>query len=81
VPIGERVLSVTRWLDGVRPEVSIPELPLLLAGLHTAPTPRAAPAWRTVVLPDLAPRLAELLERDWSGPLGRGESPGRGAPR
>jgi len=70
VPIGERVLSVTRWLDGVRPEVSIPELSLLLAGLHTAPTPRAAPVWRTVVLPDLAPRLAELLERNWSGPLG-----------
>lgn len=70
VPIGERVLSVTRWLDGVRPSASVPELAGLLAQLHSTATPPAAPVWRTVVLPDLAPCLAELLERDWSAPLG-----------
>ena len=70
VPMGERVLSATEWLDGERPPASIPELSSLLGELHAAPAPPVAPVWRTVVVPDLPHRIAGLLDREWPGPLG-----------
>ena len=36
VPLGARTASVTAWLDGVRPDESVAELPDLLAELHSA---------------------------------------------
>lgn len=70
VPLGERTLSVTRWLDGERPSVSTPDLPDLLEALHRAPVPAAAPVWTTEVDPQLTDRLRDLLLAPWDAPLG-----------
>jgi len=70
VPLGARTASATRWLDGVRPETSVPELPDLLARLHAAPAPATARTWSTEIPPDLPALLRDLLQREWSAPLG-----------
>lgn len=70
VAVGPRTASVTGWLDGERPSASVPELPDLLARLHACPAPATARTWRTELDPDLPHHLRELLQREWSGPLG-----------
>jgi spectinomycin phosphotransferase len=70
VPVGTRTASLTRWLDGVRPTGSTPDLPDLLAELHAAPAPATARAWSTEIDPHLAHRVRDLLQQDWAGPLG-----------
>lgn len=70
LPLGERTLSATRWLDGERPSTPTPELSDLLAALHGAPVPAAAPLWTAEVDPRLAERLDDLLDRSWDSPLG-----------
>ncbi|RYB90194.1 aminoglycoside phosphotransferase [Nocardioides glacieisoli] len=70
VPLRSRKASVTGWLDGSRPPESVPELPDLLARLHATPPPPGARTWSTDVEPELGDRLRDLLQQDWSGPLG-----------
>lgn len=70
VPLGSRKASVTGWLDGSRPSESVAELPDLLARLHASEPPSAARTWSTEVEPGLGDRLRDLLQRDWSEPLG-----------
>ena len=70
VALGSRTLSVARWLDGVRPTDSTPDLPDLLEELHAAPRPATAREWSTEIDPDLADRVRDLLQEDWPGPLG-----------
>ncbi len=70
LPLGERTLSVTRWLDGERPCSSAPDLPDLLGALHSAPIPATAPVWTTEVDPRLTDQLRDLLLAPWNGPLG-----------
>jgi spectinomycin phosphotransferase len=70
VAVGARTMSVTRWLDGARPDESVAELPDLLAELHRTPAPPRARAWSTEIAPDLPARLRDLLQQPWEGPLG-----------
>lgn len=70
VPCGSRTASVTRWLEGHRPEESAPELPDILAALHSAPAPGTARAWSTEIPPDLGDRIRDLLQQPWAGALG-----------
>ncbi|MDR7254741.1 spectinomycin phosphotransferase [Nocardioides sp. BE266] len=70
VPCGPRTASVTRWLEGERPAESVAELPDLLASLHAAAPPSAAPVWSTEIDPGLADHLRDLLVEDWPEPLG-----------
>lgn len=70
VPVGARTASVTRWLDGRRPDESVAELPDLLAELHRTPAPSTARRWATEIDPALPVLLRELLQRPWDGPLG-----------
>jgi len=70
LPLGERTLSVTRWLEGERPSSSTPDLPDLLGALHRAPVPAAAPVWTTEVDPRLSDRVRDRLLMPWDGPLG-----------
>ncbi len=67
---GGRTLSLTRWLDGVRPTESTPDLPELLEQLHAAPLPITARAWSTEIDADLAGRVRDLLQQEWPDPLG-----------
>jgi spectinomycin phosphotransferase len=70
VPLGQRTVSVTGWLEGERPAESVAELPELLAELHAAPAPTTARTWATEISPDLGDRLRDLLQQEWVGPLG-----------
>ncbi len=70
VPLRSRKASVTGWLDGSRPAELAAELPDLLARLHAAQPPPGARTWSTEVEPLLGDRLRDLLQQDWSGPLG-----------
>lgn len=68
--LGDRTVSVTRWLDGERPQSSTPDLPDLLGALHRAPVPEVTPVWKTEIDPRLADRLGDLLIGPWDSPLG-----------
>lgn len=70
LPLGRRTISVAGWLAGERPAESAAELPDLLAALHAAPPPDAARAWSSAVDPALTHRLRDLLQLEWTGPLG-----------
>ncbi|MBL0746236.1 phosphotransferase family protein [Nocardioides baculatus] len=70
VALGSRKASVTGWLEGSRPTESVAELPSLLAELHAAPRPAGARTWSTEVEPRLGDLLRDLLQQEWSGPLG-----------
>jgi spectinomycin phosphotransferase len=70
VPAGARSWSVTRWLPGHPPDRSAPDLSGMLARLHAVATPAGAPVWTSVVDADLGDRLRDLLQQDWTGPLG-----------
>ena len=70
VPLGARTVSVTQWLAGERPAESVAELPRLLTELHAAPAPGAARTWSTEIPADLPDRIRDLLQQDWSDPLG-----------
>ncbi|NYE36728.1 spectinomycin phosphotransferase [Nocardioides cavernae] len=71
VAVGRRTASVTRWLEGSRPEESVPELPGMLAELHSAPAPAGARTWTTEIPSDLTHLLRNLLQQPWDAPLGR----------
>ncbi len=70
VPVGGRTASATGWLVGQRPRASVAELPRLLDELHAAPPPATALTWSTEIPADLTDRIRDLLQQDWSGPLG-----------
>lgn len=70
VPLGARTLSVTRWLEGRRPDESVAELPEMLAELHAAPASAIARTWASEIDPALPHLLRDLLQRDWDAPLG-----------
>lgn len=67
VPLADGALSVTRWLDGSRPEVlDVDATSALLELLHAAPPSASMPRWRPVVGPDLADRLRRRVATPWS---------------
>lgn len=70
VAVGARTASVTGWLEGRRPEESVPELPDLLGVLHDASPPPTARTWTTEISPVLPHLLRDLLRRPWEAPLG-----------
>ena len=69
-PLRARTLSVTAWLEGERPHQSVAELPEMLARLHAVSPPPSARAWTTETPSDLPVLLRDLLQRQWTGPLG-----------
>ena len=68
--LGARTISVTGWLEGERPAESVAGLPGLLARLHAAPAPATARTWSTEIAPDLTERIGDLVQQEWSEPLG-----------
>ncbi|GAA5152034.1 hypothetical protein GCM10023340_31650 [Nocardioides marinquilinus] len=72
VPCGSGPLSVTPWLDAVRPAaLDEPATAAVLDALHRATPPATTPRWRTVVPPGLADDLASRVRRPWTaGPHG-----------
>lgn len=71
VPCEPGHLSVTRWLEGHRPEAGTTDLAPLLDRLHTATGPARACEWVSTVDRHLPDRLDLLVEVPWEkGPLG-----------
>lgn len=81
VPLGPGRVSVTRWLDGCRPEAGTTDLAPLLDELHAAPRPERVGEWVSTVDPHLPDQLDLLAQEPWqTGPLGE-EARGLVAPR
>ena len=71
VPLEPGHLSVTRWLDGRRPEAGASDLVPLLDQLHAATTPHQTCEWVSTVDHHLPDQLDLLVEEPWeTGPLG-----------
>ena len=71
MPLEPGHLSVTRWLDGRRPEAGAYDLVPLLDQLHAAATPHQTCEWVSTVDHHLPDQLDLLVEEPWeTGPLG-----------
>ncbi|GAA1479072.1 hypothetical protein GCM10009623_35180 [Nocardioides aestuarii] len=64
-PLGDGLLSATRWVDGHRPDGSATAE--LLERLHAAPPPPALTPWRPLVASDLPEELAARTLTPWTG--------------
>lgn len=71
VPLGERWLSATPWLDGSRPAAFGAEAAALVRRVHAAAPPAALGLWSPAVGEDLIDELSQWTSAPWTaGPLG-----------
>ena len=72
VPLVGHALSVTPWLDGVRPAIlDVVATTAMLDSLHAVTPPPGLRRWAPLVDSDLADRLTDAVRRPWgAGPFG-----------